>query len=791
MEIKKLKKYTANFNRFLLVSTCVAASLVAPKAQATGGDEECENMGCNSFFAPEIIENNDEAPFFRTWRTFYGNNDERSARLGTIQAINLSEWFSYYGWRVGESQLGYLLYKMSLPDLENLILATDGRRASLSAQAQEIKKSLDAFVANPDRDLDSASRKKRVSASLAYLRFAKQVEPLATRRLDYDAWDGSTATVPPEDAAVAKKLIDSAEALIRSTTEKSLINRYRLQVIRLYYYSARYDEAVKYYDANLASYTGTERDSTKYRFMDYGAGSLYKSKKYGRANYIYSLIYDQFLPMKRTSYFSFHPVEQSDWNETLALAKSTHEQEVLWQILGIYADGNTAIEKIFALNPASELLPLLLVREVNIAEENWSANQERINYPGDNSNNVVDGIKSDLETMTVKRLNTIAAIADSGKAAKPYLWFLSLGHLYTLANDLPNANKYLRLASRSLPTRHPIVAAQIRMSSLFAKIRSLTAVDAGMENQLAVELAWIGSYQSEINYRATTLNVWILAQLSRLYQDKGDVLRSLLLTDNPRSAFYRDNSKIDTMIALLTQPATAFDSYLETYTEYTVEQLQELKGLNLLYAGRLSESIQSFELVGDEIYKQELNADPFMIHIWDCHDCDFEAPSHAKYTKATFAQKMLDLAQKATGQGEAAAQASLELANGYYNMSYYGNGRDIYDTEHGNLRSNNNDALQNSELSYNLDFAKKYYIQAAQLSGDKEFKAKATWMLAKVEHNIYYNVHAFAPQDPNSEVNDINAGEYYKKLKAEFSDTQYYQEVIKECGYFKTFVDQR
>ena len=61
-------------------------------------------------------------------------------------------------------------------------------------------------------------------------------------------------------------------------------------------------------------------------------------------------------------------MEDGDWNETLSMAKDAHEREVLWQLLGIYADGMAAIDKIYAMNPKSALLPLLLVREVNKAD---------------------------------------------------------------------------------------------------------------------------------------------------------------------------------------------------------------------------------------------------------------------------------------------------------------------------------------------------------------------------------------------------------------------------------------
>jgi len=790
MEKKKLKTYSANFKSLKLHLSLVAALAFSGQVLASGADDDCVNMGCNSFFVPEIIERPEEVPFFRSDRTFYGQEDDRSDRFETISDINKYEWVSFYNWELGSSQIQTLVYKINVADTRKLVAAINGRDVRLNPTLLALKNGLDKYIASPPNGTDSAAAKTKVLASLQYLILAKEVEPLATRRMEYDGWETPNPEVPGEDFELAQKLIVKAHSLLTQTNDTFLINRYRLQVIRLYFYSAQYDISESYFDQHFASLQTSDAQSVKYRFMDYAAGSLYKAKKYGRANYLYSIIFDQFAPMKRTSYFSFHPMEQSDWNETLAMAKNTHEKAVLWQLLGIYADGVTAIEEIFALNPKSELLPLLLVREVNIAEESWTSNQYRIKYRDDHSNNVVDGIKTDLETVTSKRLNAIVKIADSARTLKPYLWNLAAGHLYALAGDLTNAGKYLRLAERGIPSRSPLLQAQLRMTSLFSKVRGMTIADPSLENRLAVELTWIASYKNESNYRAATLNTWILEKLSGLYQSKGDTLRSLMLMDTAQSSFYRSNTNLDLMIQLITQPQNSFDGYLADFSQYSVVELEELKALNLLYAGELQLASEGFEKIGGDVASQELNADPFMIRIKDCHDCDFEVPNRDRYTLVTFAQRMVELSKIANGQDKvAASDANFLLANAYYNMSHYGNGRDIFQTEHDNLKAPYDSKDLSNEPSFKMDLAQKHYELAAKLSSDREFQTKANWMLAKVEHNVYYNKHPSSPWDPNE--NDINAGAYFKKLKDEFSDTQYYQEIIRECGYFKTYLDQQ
>jgi len=74
--------------------------------------------------------------------------------------------------------------------------------------------------------------------------------------------------------------------------------RYRFQVMRLMYYSGQYARAQKYFEQYKDNFT--EDDSPKYRFMDLAAGGYYKDKKYGKANYLFSLVFDKFLPLKRS-----------------------------------------------------------------------------------------------------------------------------------------------------------------------------------------------------------------------------------------------------------------------------------------------------------------------------------------------------------------------------------------------------------------------------------------------------------------------------------------------------------
>ena len=79
--------------------------------------------------------------------------------------------------------------------------------------------------------------------------------------------------------------------------------------------------------------------------------------------------------------------------------------------------------------------------------------------------------------------------------------------------------------------------------------------------------------------------------------------------------------------------------------------------------------------------------------------------------------------------------------------------------------------------------AEEYYVKALELSNDKEFKAKCCFMAAKAEQNKFFLTR------PKDYVGDFKSGEYFKMLKTSFANTQYYKEIINECGYYRTYID--
>lgn len=733
--------------------------LASGQALATGPGNLDEY---HSFFAPEIIGRPEEHPFFLSMYPFYSDLSESGdSRPTAIEEANLKEWSAYLGGKVSDENLRFLLYKMKLPDLDRLIWALEGKRGALSKEATALRGQLDA-LGNPTR----------VMQSLYYLGFAKRCEPIATRGLADDAWDADKmANLKSQDAVVAEKLLAGSAAQLSSISDPFLQERYRFQRLRLMFYTSRHSEAEKYYNANIDSFKSGS--GIKYRFMDIAAGSIRRNGKPGPSNYMYSYVFGHYGPLKRSAYLSFRPKEDADWKSALAMAKSDYDKTVLWQLLGIAADGLGAMEKIFALSPGSELLPLLLVREVNKAERDLGEYRTDRSYGNQSSRPAADIVGK-------KRLAALKRIADTQTAYKPYLWHAAVGHLYALIGDNKLAATYLDLAEKGVGA-DKAVAAQIRMTRLLVRVQDLKTIDKGLEPYLADELTWLSSSE---NSRATDLRPYVLDLLGKRYRAAGDPLRGQLLYDHPGADLYRSNARIDALAEFVAKPGKSpFDEFLvKNYTrKYSPQQLLEIKAINELYAGKFKSAADLLAKAKPEAGKLQLEADPFSGRLNDCHDCDMADKNATKYTRASFVQRLITLAGQADRPGAEGAQASLLVGNALYNMSYYGNGRLIYKTEHDNFPNH-------SPLTLQMQLAEKYYKRAMELSPDRELQAKACFMAAKTEQNRYFAAQEKKGKPPSDPQTSPHSPIYFKRLQEQYANTKYYQEVVRECSYFRFYV---
>ena len=736
-----------------LISLSSIIGAVAIFACAGG---EPDDIDVTSFFSPEVIKAKQFKPFFRSIHTYY-NSDYRSDNISDFNQVNIEEWYMFFAKFASKKDLEFLLYHSRTGEVDSLSKFVANSKLNI---APNLKKNSILIIAN----------KPLLKEFLDYAVFAKKCEPYATYN-PYWYWNDDSKYNPKKNGSALSMLIGEGYKAKSASKSQYIQQRYNFQIQRLFFMKADYNASYNYYYTNEESYSANS--TIKYRAMSYAAGALRRLKKVSEANYLYSKAYDKCDLLKIPVRESFSFQEETDWQNCLALAKTNHERAVLWHIFGISYDAIKAMKEIYTLEPNSELLESLLVRSINIEEEHvlpqyayWS--------------NHSDGYKINSAKLNKDLFEFVKQVAQENNTNSPYLWNLAAGYLSILSKDYITGADYLAKVDGN---DDKLLTEQIKLISIVSKVIQYEKYNENIEADLVKGLTWIKSRDHELGLRNYQTYSWVKRNLAEKYAAWGDALKAQCLNSEIDVNYYKDNSKINKLLAYYNKPnKTDFDVFVLSEHPYTKADLIELQAVQLVYDGKYREALAKFK--EDEVAgNSELLANPFNAQINDCHDCDHSI--NQKMTKQHAIENLIQYEEKVKTDPGNAGKYYYYIANCLYNMSYFGNARLMYQTK---IREYSVFAFEYEKVTDNAfifdnEKAEEYYIKAMKVSTNKEFKAKCCFMAAKCEQN-YFFMHK--PQDYKG---DFKSGEYFRMLKENYSSTDLYKDLIRECSYFEKYAN--
>jgi hypothetical protein len=506
------------------------------------------------------------------------------------------------------------------------------------------------------------------------------------------------------------------------------------------------------------------------------AASYYKQGEYAKANHLYAQIFDQCPTMRISAFQSFHPMEESDWQECLTMAENKRDKAVLWQMLGINADPLRALKEIYNIDPKSDLMEVLLARAINIEEEKVCA----ATYgESDNTNNHNALNTNELDNDLLK---FVLLVDKNNDTHQPELWKLSAGYLQILAGQFKAGEKVLNDVSNN-PKTSPLYQEQARMMLLVSYIEQLKKIDTSSESKLYTEMNWLYNNNHDADLRSRYAIEWVANRLSEKYASQGNFIKAQILNNSRDRNFYLTDINADNMLAFMNKSdLSPYEKFILNRYPFKQADIIDFQAIQLALRHQVKEALAKFDQVeglGDET----LPGDPFLIHINDCHDCDHAAEKEVTYTRKEFLQKMLEYEKCAVQQPSKAAQYYFLMANGYYNMTYFGNARAMYYSKvYDRYYSYISYDPDTNDPMYDCSMAETYYNKAKEASKDKEFKAKCCFMASKCELNNYFL------NGQHEENVDFRAGKYFNELQQNYNNTKYFDELLEECGYFKTYI---
>jgi len=638
----------------------------------------------------------------------------------------LADWAGYLG-TTFSADWKRVLYQAPLADLDGLIFFLAGKQP----------KPPPGWESTALSTAPAAAREKLVPG-LYLVGFARRVEPFA-EGIASD-WDGPRARSEHEARVKAAgdpaTLQANGEKALSRAKDPFLRQRYAFLLLRLRFHRQDWDGVVRFSDANAATLGGPSA-SLRWRSRYYVAGAHWRTKRYARANLELARIHAAYPPLDSATIRDFHPMEDADWRATLALAGTAREKAELWQMVGLAKDAIAGIQGIAALDPGSDLVELLAVREVNRVEH------QRL-----------DG--GPLEALSRK-------LAETKGMRRPWLFDLVAGHLAALRGDLPQARAALGRAARRA-SGDPAVQAQARASLGIALAKAWRPGDDRVGDELARTMetvpaaGYAGTARAialrSVGDRCKKAGLPVEAELAV----PSPTWRSSWLPENPPVTPWNEPAFVEALTARVADPRTPFQRFLVKASGYGVSYLHEEQARLHLLRSDFPAAERALSRTPEGA---RLGTDPFIMHVVDCHDCDHSKYASAPWTLKSFVARLAELERRAAGTGPGAAQAAYDLGSGTYNLTFAGNARAVFAGSHVPTRD--------------ASMAERWFKRAHDLATDRELEAKAATMAAKCEL---------------ARTGASESKTWYPALRA-LSDTTYQKEVLAECGWYRDWAGKQ
>ncbi|WP_348823989.1 hypothetical protein [Flavobacterium aestuarii] len=717
----------------------------------------------DSNFTPETFVDKSYSPLFLSSDVFYGIGFDTEHRT-RFDSENIKDWLSHLENRINEKDLAFFLTDSSSADVSNLFLFYKKGKPNKTSEKWNKKIKLED---------------NRIKEFFLFLYDAQLIETYSTQTFDSWNYDETVKKEVMSDA----KWIKSLEQKYNDAKDPFLKNRYWFLAIKAYFYSAQQPNGI-------AFFTQTEKSVPKntlyYRALAYIAGIEYQQKHYAKSNYLYSKVFDKCPAMRVVSAYCFHPQEDKDWKQSLAMAKTDEEKTALWALQGYYNDEEKAIAEIYKLQPKSPHIDYLLTRLINKQEN-------KIDHSFKDKT-VAQNKKTTKDSISKSAINLVAKIAQSNKTAQPYLWNAASGYLETLNGNFKQADKNFNEAEDKMP-KTPLATSQVRLLRLVNNLSKIDQLNPENEKTILADLSWLYLELPKNpidNFRYENASSWSQNYLAALYRSQKNAVMTEIF--NHDSSFYDNEKQLLDMKAFLSKEnKTEIEKIGASIYSIKLADINYFQAVKATFENKIPEAI-AFMKQSDKLQNTVFYGNPFLGNIKDCHDCDHQAAQKKKYTMLDFLtiiQKMQDNIAKQT---DVYSNSGI-LGNAFYNITHFGNGRIFYE---GNIAGYGStpDFFREPIMKMITDcsLAKAYYQKAFASAKNNEQKAKTQYMIAKCERNDYYNKKYYSLNlsawDIQDDQTNFIAWQGFKNIKANYSKTKYYKEIINECGYFRTYVQK-
>ncbi len=707
-----------------------------------------------AFLNPYVVGEDFAAFFYSSDRL---NREGFYDKFGSDRRRNCEEWAQYIGGGASASDARAVVYQSSYDDFLNALAeGPDSQRFPGNVFFKNLL--------NPKH-----------KAVLDYLTLAKKYEHV-TFLQEQDVWES-------DSYRFYWKWNELNAPNIGTEAQGALVNEYRKQfkaekdpfLRRRYAYQLLVTRAAVGPDAEslYKEFFAKDKSSVLSDWAMFHRASWVKDTV--EANYLYAMSFGK-CPEKRLA--CYNRFRKDLVSQTLRFCKTDAERAL---VLGLAQLGNpgrslSEIQKIYGFDPASPLLPVLLVRELSKLED-WLLTNEVTGL----------GPAVDLESYNESRYEWTAAqwaafrqtnrtkdltylaevrrfvvdLSDKKSGVTAELTKLLAAHLYLMEKNGAQAKSLLAAISGK---SNPAIAEQKYTEEVLLLLNSEDIGSAAIKEKFASLLNRLNALKDRHpkGYRDfMSLNLMV----SQAYEKKGDLVTAFFLNNSHAlelpteerydygTAYYdlirfldwRASVKdIDAVLALMDKKRkNAFETYLTSGYLPSRNALLDLRGTIAFRKNDLPEALNGFKQVQPDFWKTKyqfsnyLVSNPFVVWRDSLHRGQFPA------TKTELVQQMMDLEMEAKNNPAKAAGNYLKLGTSWFNFSYAGKSWMMfcYGQSTGELNEESQRWFHYSfspqekdmrEVYYQGRRAKAYLDKAMAAAKDKELQAQIAFLQSRI-----------------------------------------------------------
>jgi len=713
--------------------------------------------------------------------------------------VNLEAWETHFKSKYSSHEIKAVLYDLDLEQCKALINGNDKNSSSNRFQK--------ALLAKKHNDF------------LQYLVYAKKCEKYASYRRELYYWHREDHPIV-QDSVVVDSLFQTGKQYLESENNLELKTRYGFQLVRLAHYRNNYALGAKVFNQYVKPLQSEKY--IYYRALEQYAGILQATGKEDSAGYFFSRVFEKCPDRRQTCVNSFD-YGKSEFEGVLAMCQNKQEQTILYAMraLNYWSNPEEEMLQIAAVDSCSPYVELFFTRliyeweqEIMIQDWGWRTNDINLVYPS-------------LTYEAITQLQELYRFAENLKKNcaedRREFWQFNQAYLKVMQRQYGEAEALLKSIQAKKYKK------QIYDLSFVCELLQIDVLTPEKELELD---------NREKNFSSEVLAVYDNFLRIKFYE-----------SSQYAKAFLMGNNSVDFLgFKLSWEMMELIDEFKRTTPKTKLEkQLQDKISFDQLYAfmgaykfqkGHFEDALNCYNKITTlSNYAYEANfasEEIFRSSIRHYYDTTFVSRSYPIERSSkknalninydyeyggeqAFAQLFFSLDSLATQLEKSNKQeASIlyyNLGSAWNNMSPHGYFRTFefsdywhpynnafqwhFDYGYHNYSNWDNwvkgtDSAYNSKTGlwqfefymnssrpdYNYKIGRGYLMKALDLSRDKELKAKILFKLS--ETDLYMGYDGL----------ENNRKKWYAEL-AKYDKTDYYQEVIEECGYFKHFVDHQ